>query len=388
MSCRGISTIGRSGVAALVALAFVLLALPAAASAADGAISGKVTLAAGGAPVEGAEVCTYTDIVLGNFKCASTAADGSYEIEGLVPFERSVNFSGGENHPFLMASDVSHVPISSGTTTTGVDAALVEGGAIDGKITDALSGAPIEDVEICRRSDPSHFFSNPCPSDASDGKYQIPGLAPGDYELLFRDMEQGHENLILKVSVATGVMTTQNAAMQMTSRISGHVYTAVGHVPVWGTLVCGLPANLDKLRACVETDSSGAYEMSYLIPGEYRVAFSAEYREFGHDVRPEPDGWPTQFWNLKSSLAEAEVIDVPRHALVSGIDGLLGYVPPPARSSAPAATNPGPITVTTKPMPKPRHCGKGKVKKRVKGKARCVRRHARHHRHHHRSRST
>ena len=406
LSCRGISTIGRLGVATVVALTLAALWLPAAASAAVSTISGEVTALAGGAPVLDARVCAAEagGEFEFEFECAYTEADGTYELN-VQPGHYRVMFEQGESGLNLARQyyngvdrffEASQVTVTSGGAISGIDEALPAGGSIAGKVTAAATGAPIREVEVCSYWEEEEF--DYCVETAIDGTYEITGLQPGPHEVEFWAPYLGYETQFYlgksdfsesnPVPVAVGATTANvNAAMALGGRISGHVYTAAGHQPVGGILVCAVGAASGRLQSCAESGSAGGYQLQSLPAGAYKVGFSLEFREFFPEEEAEPDGWPTQFWNLKSKLSEADVLNVPHSGLITGVDGLLGYVPPtpsPATGSTQTPTT-SPTPIPVRPASKPLRCKKGFVKKRVKGKSRCVRRphhHHRHHRHH------
>lgn len=386
---------GRAGAATVVALAFFAFWLAPAASAADGAISGKVTKAGVGTPVLSAEVCAETESGIFVFECTSTEADGTYEIAGLPPAGYVVSFWAGESGLYLIHQfwegvgrygEATEVTVVSGMTATGIDAAMVEGGAIAGKVTAAANGAPIGEVEVCSASEGGGEFDG-CAYTAGDGTYEIVGVAPGLHELEFWASKGNYEPQFLSsVQVSVGVKTSNvNAALKAAppppnGRISGHVYRAATHEPLGGITVCAIDG-FNESRGCAHTAKSGAYEFVGVPAGLWRVAFSPEPAEFESFEVGEikSDAWPTQFWNLKPTLAQADAINVAEGGVITGIDGLLG--PGPATTPNPPPTT-GPASVAVRP---PLRCKRGLVKRRVKGKARCVKVHKhRRHRHHRR----
>lgn len=404
LSCRGISTIGRSGLAALVALAFVLLALPAVASAASGSISGEVTRAAGGSAVEDAEVCAESAL---EFKCARTAADGKYEIEGLPPGVYIVSFEAGAGDPALLRQyyegvsrweQATEIVLGSGEAKTGIDATLEEPGEIAGRVVAAQGGAPIASIVVCAWSEDAEDEFEGCRVTASDGSYEFVDLVPGSYKLVFFPEESGYELLVLNsVSVSSGATHSGvDAALWPAGRVSGHVYAAFDHRPLGGISVCAIWDPTGELGGCTITSKAGAYGFVFEEGGPWKIAFSADPSEFETFERGEitADAWPTQFWNMNPTLGEADVINIGQGRAFTDVDGLLGPGPPPqpappsGSSNPPATTTPAPVAINPPPLPpKPIHCGKGKVKKRVKGKTRCVNRHKprHHHKQHHRN---
>jgi len=142
-------------------------------------------------------------------------------------------------------------------------------------------------------------------------------------------------------------------------------------------LVCSAGALSGRLTHCTETNSSGHYVLYGLPTGSYKVAFSLEFREFFPGEPPEPDGYSTQFYNGKPTLAAADTLSLEAPKAVTGIDAHL-------LSSAPAVISPAPNTAPLIPTHPKRHkCRKHFKKKKVGGKVRCVRVH--HKRKHHRA---
>ena len=391
MSCRGVSTIGRSGLAALVA--FCLLALPAAASAADGKISGKVTFT-GGANVAGAEVCAEAEAEA-DVGCASSEADGDYEITGLEPGNYVVTFEATESSPYVVfqrrAGDVA---VADGTTTTGIDAAVIKGGAIEGTVSDATTGLPLDEVEVSTFWEAENKYDGFDVS-GSNGSFRVIGVNPGPHEIEFWSWEGEYETRFVNVSIVAGATINANAFLirkpPPEGRMGGHVYALATHQPLAGVAVCAID-EFGESRGCAHTSDVGAYEFIEVPAGEWRIAFSPAPGEFEAFEPGEivADAWPTQFWDMKTTLAQADVIYMFRGLSTGAIDGYLGpgpkqAPPPPGETSLPNSPNPTPIRtpVAVTPAPKPLTCKKGFVKKRIKGKQRCVKRHKpRHHKKH------
>jgi hypothetical protein len=365
----------------------VALALPVSASAADGGISGEVTRQSGGAVVPDAEVCAEEQEGEFAFECTLTEFDGSYEISGLPPGKYIVSFQAGESGLWLVPqyyngvrrfSAATEVTVASGLTTPGIDAALAAGGAIAGRVTAAKTGAGVSEVLVCSWTEAGEEFDG-CAETASDGSYEIVGVAPGLHELEFWSWEQFGTEYAHGVSVSVGIRTAGvNAALQAGS-ISGHVYAAANHQPLSGVSVCGIWAATGEVGGCALTNSSGAYGFYPVAAGGLKIVFSPEPAEVEFAKGVKSDIWPTQFWNSKPTLAQADTLEVVPTSAFTGIDGQLGPGPVPPSSTPPASSAPAPA-----PIAKPLVCKKGFVKKRVKGKSRCVRRrhHHKHHRHH------
>jgi hypothetical protein len=203
---------------AAAAAAGLLFAVPAPAARAEapGAISGTVTDASTHHAVEGIQVCAImppaveTEEGPGESEqpppCAKTNAAGEYTIGGLAPgayyviFAYPSFFLPGEPPPASSAnylpqayentrapSAAKKVAVVAGTATTGIDAALEEGGEITGRVTDATSGAPIANAFVCAFQQPGgeELGGFGCATTAGSGEYAIEGLAGGSFVLIF-----------------------------------------------------------------------------------------------------------------------------------------------------------------------------------------------------------
>jgi hypothetical protein len=383
---------------AITAVVWMFAATAATASAANEAISGKVMAEEGGAPVPEARVCAaeFAGPLESEWKCTTAKTDGTYEL-GLEPGNYRVKFEQGESGMWLVRryypgvdqfEEATEVTVTEHEQTTGIDGALEAGGAIAGQVIAEGSFLELRGVEVCSSWQDEFEY---CEETNSNGFYEITGLHTGPHVVEFWAPELGFETqfawgevrysdadpvYVLRNQYSTGT----NAVMSRLGTISGHVYSATNHRPLGEILVCAIGAVDGELQDCEETGPTGAYQLRFVPGGASKVAFSPEYREFFPDEEPNADGWPTQFWNLKSTLSDSDVINVVHGGSVTGIDGLLGYVPPAAGTSSPPSGITLPPSVVATPRPKPLNCRKGFVKRQVKGKQRCLRR-ARHHRH-------
>jgi hypothetical protein len=157
--------------------------------------------------------------------------------------------------------EADRVTVSAGSTTSGIDAALVEGGAIAGKVTATGSGDPIGEVEVCSYLESAGEFDG-CAYTASDGTYEIRGARPGLHEVEFwSEVSLEGPKILRSVSVSAGAKTSNvNETFALAGRIRGHVYFASTHQPSKGTLVCAIGFSSGKSRGCGPTDKTGAYE--------------------------------------------------------------------------------------------------------------------------------
>jgi carboxypeptidase family protein len=196
--------------ALLLAFAFCLTSR-AIAAAGSGAIAGEVTSASTRAPLAGIEVCASLkgggEPPVGpeneeeDSACATSGASGEYTISGLANGEYIVSFgpsflvSAESTTNYITqfyndkssASEADAVSVTGGGTTSGIDAALVEGGRITGRVTDAATGGALEKGIVCA------FGANPeegnCAFTNSSGEYSIAGLTGGEYKVGFAAAE-------------------------------------------------------------------------------------------------------------------------------------------------------------------------------------------------------
>lgn len=181
---------------AAVAVA-ALFATAGTASAATGKIEGKVIDADTALEVEGVLVCALEPVELEPVSCEETDADGKYVLGGLpngsyiVGFRASylgyvTQYYNGETS----VEDAAEVTIVAGGTVPGIDAEMEKGGEITGRVTDAITNAGIEEVEVCAFS--QSVFGG-CAFTDSAGNYAIQGVATGSYEVEFWAAFLGYE---------------------------------------------------------------------------------------------------------------------------------------------------------------------------------------------------
>jgi hypothetical protein len=395
--------ISRRRIAWLVLLSLTLfaLALPAAGEAATpGSIVGRVTAKVGGAAISGVEVCAEPVTSLEPEYCATTDQSGDYAIAGVPPGQYKVDFWAqpqGYVDQFWngkgLWSEAEAVTVEAGLPRTGVDAQLEVGAVISGRVVAAATGQPVAGVQVCAASTDETQFG--CARTDAFGTYAIVGLGTGVYEVLFEPTGTG-QNLLGQpyelgpISLVAGAQRTGvDAALQPGGQIEGTVRAAATGAPLAGVEVCVTEASSTWPLACLETPASGGYRFLGAWTGSYKVVFSPEASELeeGEFWEIAADGFPTQWWNGQSTFATATPIAIVAPGVASNIDGSLGPGPPAPPASTPSPAPSKPVTTVVKPPPKkkPLQCHKGFAKKKVKGKARCVKRHKprRHHRKHH-----
>jgi hypothetical protein len=193
--------------------------------AAAGAISGQVVNA------DGEEVATVGIQILNASNDAivtagCTSGNGSYDITGLPTGHYIVGFDIGD----CVSSNTSAylpqyydgastpasgtpVPVTDGSTTTGIDATLAPAGAIAGTVTDADTGLAAE-VDVDITTVVGHHTYGGCTTSA--GTYDIGGLPSGMYTVEFAPGGPGCGSLINFVSQYFDGQTSAGAANPVT----------------------------------------------------------------------------------------------------------------------------------------------------------------------------
>jgi carboxypeptidase family protein len=330
---------------------------------AEGAtIEGTVTDAATEDPIEGIQVCVQDASGEGEESagCAQTDAAGEYTITAIPAGSFKVEFSGescDEEGCFQTNwvrqyydgksnfDDADVLSLSAGDVEAGIDAALEEGGAVSGRVVDAVSEAPIEGLVVC--ADPAEGEGiGGCDSTDPTGDYLIGGLPAGEYKVEFSNVicpedEECSQSYYLHqwfdeepgwdqadpVTVLVGQTTPEvDAALEEGGAIGGTVTDTLA-APIQESGVCAyaLGASEEEPTECTETGELGHY-MLVVPAGTYKVGFY--YLD-----------WPSGYYNGKAALGIADPVTVTLGATHGGIDAVL-------RPAAPVNTAPPSLTGT------------------------------------------
>jgi hypothetical protein len=302
-----------------------------------GEVTGKVTSAASNDALEGIEVCAYSDSEDLEFaeRCATSNTSGSYTISSLptgeyavvfaVPYEDNANYLEQYYDGKASYEDATKVAVSAGSTTSEINAALLTGGEITGKVTSASSKDALADIEVCASGD----SGGRCAISGASGEYTISGLATGEYVVEFFPENTSSLNYIdqyyngksspveaTKVAVTAGNTTPGiDAAMLTGGEITGKVTSATTKDGLADVEVCATSGSEEyEGETCTDTSSSGEYTVSALASG----AYSVEFYSYGPD-----SDYLTQYYNGKASFLEATKVAVSAGATTPGIDATL-----------------------------------------------------------------
>ena len=310
-----------------------------------GGISGRVTKEVGGAAIEGIQVCAQPVSGMGFGNCAPTNSSGEYRISGLAISSYKVEFRGGQvcnptckqlnyvtqyYNGKSFFSEANSVPVTVGNPTPGIDAKMVEGGGISGKVTKEVGGAAIAGLQVC--ANPVSGMGGNCATTNASGEYTIPGLAAGEYKVVFApsfsgssyatQYYNGKSNLSEAdlVSVSPGPPQSGiDAKMVEGGGISGKVTKVSDNSAIEGIQVCAQPAGGGGFGGgnCASTNGSGEYTLSGLAAGEFKVEFRG-----GQVCNPtcKQLNYVTQYYNGKSNFGEANPVTVSPGPPQSGID--------------------------------------------------------------------
>ena len=344
---RRISPSGmRAMLAAAVLAAAVLLVLPDGAWAGGtGHIRGVVTAQTGGGAIQGLEVCVEATSEFHDY-CHESESGGKYEIE--VPegsyyvyfFPEECPGAFGECTPLNYLQQAYNdrnddekpdiVEVKSGETKSGIDAAMVTAGSLEGQVTAAVGGAQLQGVYVCAVS--YEVFAYRCAYTEEEGFYSIVGLPTGKYLVFYAGGEECppelsscvHLNYVGQyyngarteskaspVPVVTGSETNGiGAELAVGAKIEGVVTAASGGAPAENIDVCARPQGEAAEGDCTHTGKTGAYTLEGL-EGEYAVAFEGN-ATLG----------PVLYENATTTASQKLVKAVPP-AVITGIDAAL-----------------------------------------------------------------
>jgi uncharacterized repeat protein (TIGR01451 family) len=263
-----------------------------------GGITGHVTQAVGGAPIAGAVVDVWDYFSNVFLTSATTAADGSYTINGLNPLQayrvrgRAANFGMvfHSGKPSAEAADVARVP-AGGLLT--IDFALAAAGGIIGRVVDAdtLAGIATASIDLVDGASPNfainNFLNFAITTDASGNFNTGRVLPPGVYKLRARKLNSGYIQSFYPtgfdlstaqtVTVVAGQDMTLPAspafAMTMGGTITGTIRDRVSGQPIANAAVAAQRVASSNFFAdnLVTTNASGVFTITGLHPGEYLI---------------------------------------------------------------------------------------------------------------------
>jgi hypothetical protein len=257
-----------------------------------GQITGTVTKVSGGATIEGIQVCAFDQSEVTFFdSCAVTNSKGEYTLSGLPEGSFEVSFSGEncQSDPCTMQNyiyqyyngvasykEATPVIVLAHNTTPGIDAKMVGGGQVEGRVTSAAAGEPpLANTEVCAEESDG---GSGCGEANANGEYKIEGLSTGpSYTVHFYSFSGNYlEGTVEHVSVTAGATTPGvDAKLLVGGQLGGRVTGASTHAAIEKVEVCA-EASGETYGRCAITNSNGEYTISSLISDSYKVSFYPE----------------------------------------------------------------------------------------------------------------
>ena len=254
-------------------------------------ISGTVTSAATGQPLGG--ICVGVNSEDGNGGLATTNASGVYSIDQLPVDTYQVQFSGGcgstgsyapQGYDNTNILEPQNIDVTvAGQEVTGIDAAMQPGPIIAGKVTDT-SGRRLSGICAFAGTTSGILYSV---AETHLGRYELPDLAPGVYEVIFEPgcgsnadlTEQAFQTPLsavapATVSIASGTLNGVDAVMQGAGGISGAVRAKSGHQVFLSCLILSGVSGSAKGLVGEGVVPGGQYELTGLPPGGYKIIFA------------------------------------------------------------------------------------------------------------------
>jgi hypothetical protein len=307
-----------------------------------GHVSGTVTSAATGKPIAGVEVCAADANGDGPWGCDVTDASGAYESSVYETGSYYVSFVAPSGSGYISRTyygskyaerESQAVPITIGQTTTGIDAALLEGGRISGRVVSASTKQPVEAVEVCARESAAS-----CTRTGANGEYEVSGLSTGQYEVQFGFGYGGslgqryvapefydNKYFVSSLSQADAVSVTAGEAvheiddeLKEFSSLGGRVTGASSGKPIAGIEVRA-PGSADGMSTggSAVTNANGEYTITGMADPR-----SEYYVEFGLQLGSELNVF-SQWYDDEESSEQADAVKIPLGGSVSGIDAAL-----------------------------------------------------------------
>ena len=337
---RGLDDGGGSGggrrlhaLAALAAVALVMLSAAGVAQAAGtGSVEGTVTNHEGKV-VEVIEVAVVNEEgnTLGH---TTTASNGTYTVPSLSAGDYTVVFS-DKTETYLTKK----VPVTvEEGNVTKVNAVLTKAGSIAGEVANAATNAPLSGVRVDIES-VEHPEDDFRVVTEANGRYRVPNLEPGRYEITAFSAEGEYLSQSFSVVLAEGEEHTVNVHLSEGGKITGTATNAYTHAALEKISVYAyIPGQGGRI---VSTNTKGEYTITGLSSGAYDVEYTWEYSEVEEkEYEKAPAFIPkyiTQYYNNQISAASANTVSVGEGSTTSGID--VAMVPSaPHNTTAPAIT--------------------------------------------------
>jgi large repetitive protein len=198
--------------------------------------------------------------------------DGSFALDDVPPGRWSLEATASG----FQRGRAGGVVVEEGGTTRGVAIRLSRGGVVSGRVVEARSGQPVLGATVMARlSGATGGGRGPGTTDTvqqtdDDGRYEIGGLAPGNYTLTARhpDWSDGLASVELKDATATADIRLGTGGSLTGTVVTGGRPTAGATVALRGGMGGGGGPNTAL------SDAAGRFRFDRLAAGRYEVTAS------------------------------------------------------------------------------------------------------------------
>jgi protocatechuate 3,4-dioxygenase beta subunit len=291
-----------------------------------GSVTGTVTDISGN-PIQNVNVNLY--LTSGSYKTAVTNAEGKYEIVGLTTGNYKVRFNAtgtgycSEWYIDKTSYDTADpIPVTAGQTTPDIDAQLILGGVLSGRVADE-SGNGIQNVRV-RLYDSANKTVSIIATDSS-GNYTISGILPGSYRVYFDASyvagnyvsEYYNDKFILSradtINLTSGQTTTIDAVLSPGGIMSGRV-TDTGGNGIANVRVSVRNAYNNGQFKYKNTDGSGNFTIQGIPASLCKVYFNTDSTSASY---------VSEWYNDKTDPYYAQIFTVTPGQTFSGINAVL-----------------------------------------------------------------
>jgi hypothetical protein len=288
-----------------------------------GSISGRVTSAVPGKAPRGFCIVAATDTAGNVMSLAVTSKTGGYDLRHL----RAGRYDVQACEPPAAGVIRTGIVVRKSRATTGVIVKLPRTGSLTGTVLDGTGKAREPGVCVTAFPQSGHGFVRVV-STASNGSYQLSGLNPGSYQVLFSPVclagfaevapqwfdGQPSQGSATRVTVIAGQTRRRiDARLPAYGGISGTV-TDTARSQVAGICVSAAVRAPGAVPVVAVTASDGTYELGELPPGSYTLKFGSGCGATGYG---------TQFYNGVSSAQAASPVAVTSAMTTTGIDATM-----------------------------------------------------------------
>jgi parallel beta-helix repeat protein len=260
-----------------------------------GSISGAITDRKTGAGLAGVKLYLY-DHSTGNWAgFGQTDSYGKYSISGLASGSYRLNIDPASGSGYLAGwygGQESYlctvtVAVTAPHATTGIDADLVMGGSISGRVTDTAAGLGIAEASITLtniNTQRSIYPSNTIVD--SSGAYTVSGIPSGDYSLMFG--APGYINTTSPATVtvsAPAAISGVDTSLTPGGGISGRITDSATGEGILEVAIEAVNASSGTWFSAF-TNDNGDYTITGLPDGSYALYVDGRYAGSGYGT-----GW-------------------------------------------------------------------------------------------------